>query len=70
MLAAAEKMGILDPNADRVPIQRIARFFLNDFANTNQGKVGARLRVCPSVVTSVPSAEGIRGGRRGSGRRI
>jgi len=38
VLAAAEKMGILDPAADRVPIQRIARFFLNDFANANQGK--------------------------------
>jgi len=38
VLAAAEKMGILDPAADRVPIQRIARFFLNDFANANAGK--------------------------------
>ena len=38
VLRAAEKMGILDPNADPVPIERIARFFLNDFANTQSGK--------------------------------
>merc|ERR1719199_541029 len=38
LLRAAEKMGILDPNADPVPIERIARFFLNDFANTQSGK--------------------------------
>merc|ERR1719183_1801559 len=37
VLMAAEKMGILDPKADRVPIERIARFFLNDFANTQSG---------------------------------
>eukprot|EP00286_Rhodomonas_abbreviata_P019366 CAMPEP_0181297322 /NCGR_PEP_ID=MMETSP1101-20121128/5177_1 /TAXON_ID=46948 /ORGANISM="Rhodomonas abbreviata, Strain Caron Lab Isolate" /LENGTH=678 /DNA_ID=CAMNT_0023402249 /DNA_START=185 /DNA_END=2221 /DNA_ORIENTATION=- len=38
VLRAAERMGILDPNADTVPIQRIARYFLNDFANANAGK--------------------------------
>ena len=32
VLFAAEKMGILDQNADRVPIERIARYFLEDFA--------------------------------------
>jgi len=38
VLRAAEKMGILSPNADPVPIERIARYFLEDFANTQQGK--------------------------------
>lgn len=34
VLRAAEKMGILDPNADMVPIEKICRFFLKDFADT------------------------------------
>jgi len=38
VLRAAEKMGILDPNADTVPIERIARYFLEDFANSQSGK--------------------------------
>merc|ERR1719199_2188650 len=37
VLRAAEKMGILDPNADKVPIERICRYFLQDFANTQAG---------------------------------
>ena len=37
MLRAAEKMGILDSKADRVPIERIARYFLEDFALTQTG---------------------------------
>jgi len=35
---AAERMGILDPQADMVPIEKITRFFLNDFANTQKGQ--------------------------------
>jgi hypothetical protein len=31
-------MGILDPNADAVPIERIARYFLEDFANAQSGQ--------------------------------
>eukprot|EP00290_Baffinella_frigidus_P007064 CAMPEP_0180134216 /NCGR_PEP_ID=MMETSP0986-20121125/10023_1 /TAXON_ID=697907 /ORGANISM="non described non described, Strain CCMP2293" /LENGTH=729 /DNA_ID=CAMNT_0022074521 /DNA_START=48 /DNA_END=2237 /DNA_ORIENTATION=+ len=37
VLAAGEKMGILDPSADKVPVERIARYFLQDFANTQSG---------------------------------
>jgi len=37
VLRAAEKMGILDPKADTVPIERIARYFLEDFAQTQTG---------------------------------
>lgn len=40
VLAAAETMGILDPNADKVPIERICRYFLCDFANTKSGRRG------------------------------
>jgi len=38
VLQAAIKMGILSDNADPVPIERIARYFLEDFANTQNGK--------------------------------
>ena len=32
------QQGILDPNADTVPIERIARYFLEDFSNSQAGK--------------------------------
>lgn len=38
VLRAAEKMGILDPQADMVPISKITRFFLSDFASAQSGK--------------------------------
>jgi len=38
VLRAAERMGILDPNADMVPIEKITRFFLEDFANAQSGQ--------------------------------
>jgi len=37
VLRAAVRMGILNPSADTVPVERIARYFLNDFYQTQQG---------------------------------
>jgi len=37
VLRAAVRMGILNPSADTVPVERIARYFLNDFYETQKG---------------------------------